>query len=93
VAIESSTYVKPLISVAIDAVADASLVAQRDAEAEERACHACDAPLEGEPGGRGLFMWSRGDELRFEEPSLCDRCAVAIGMTALSTWAVEEEEG
>ena len=90
---ESSTHVRPLISVAIDSVADASLVAQREADDKERACHACDTPLEGEPGGRGLFMWSRGDELRFEEPILCDRCAVAIGMTALSTWAVEEEEG
>jgi hypothetical protein len=38
-------------------------------------------------------MWSRGGELRFEEPKLCERCAVAIGITALSTWAVEEEEG
>jgi hypothetical protein len=38
-------------------------------------------------------MWSRGEELRFEEPALCSQCAVAIGVTALSAWSVEEEGG
>ncbi|WP_165373000.1 hypothetical protein [Sorangium cellulosum] len=53
----------------------------------------CDSAIDGEPAGRGLYMWSRGDELRFEEPALCGGCAVAIGMTALSAWNAEEEEG
>ena len=91
--IESSTQWPARVSIAIDSEATASLVAQRDAEHEEAACHACDEPIEGEPGGHGLFMWVRGDEVRFEEPALCDRCAVAIGIKALTTWAVEEEEG
>lgn len=78
---------------AIDVEAAASLVANQDAETDEIACHACDAPIDGEPGGRGLFMWARDGELRFEEPALCKRCAIVIGMTALADWAVEEEEG
>ena len=65
---------------------------QRQRKGELR-CDACDEPLEGEPEGRGLYMWTRGDEVRFEEPALCQDCATAIGVTALAQWAVEEEEG
>ena len=82
-------------SVSIDAVADAALSPWRSGnvlEAELR-CDACNEPIEGEPAGRGLYMWTRGDEVRFEEPALCDRCATAIGVTALAAWSVEEEEG
>jgi hypothetical protein len=48
-----------------------------------------DGPLRG----RGLLIWTRGDERRFEEPELCPRCASAIGMTALHRWEIEEDEG
>lgn len=82
------------VSVSIDSIADASLQAERvrSGSAELR-CDACDEPLEGEPSGRGLYMWTRGEEVRFEEPALCARCATAIGVTALAAWSVEEEEG
>ena len=84
---------KPHVSISIDAIADAAFATQREArEAAELACHACDTPLKGEPAGRGLLMWSRGDELRFEEPALCGKCAMAIGITALATWSADEEE-
>lgn len=43
--------------------------------------------------GAGLLLFVRDDELRFEEPPLCARCSVAIGVTALVRWAEEEEEG
>lgn len=43
--------------------------------------------------GRGLLVWSRGDERRYEEPELCPRCASAIGVTALHRWEIEEDEG
>lgn len=56
-------------------------------------CDACDAVIEGEPAGRGLLLFPRGDELLREEPPLCERCALAIGMTALSRWEMEEEDG
>lgn len=79
------------IAVAVDSIAEASL-RRSEADGEPLACDACDAPIEGEPGGRGLFMWTRGDETRFEEPPLCAACATAIGVTALRSWSAEEEE-
>jgi hypothetical protein len=44
-------------------------------------------------GGAGLLVFVRADEVRYEEPPLCARCSVAIGVTALVRWAEEEEEG
>ena len=91
--IATSTPRRP-ISVSIDAIADAALQTHRvTAGFAELRCDACDEPIEGEPEGRGLYMWTRGDEVRFEEPALCPRCATAIGVTALAAWNVEEEEG
>jgi hypothetical protein len=82
------------ISMSVDAVADCALRAQQAGEYEsELRCDVCDEAIAGEPAGRGLYMWARGGELHFEEPALCSQCAVAIGVTALSTWSVEEEEG
>lgn len=82
------------LSLSIDSVADAALQSQRFAVgAAELRCDVCDEEIEGEPTGRGLYMWTRGDEIRFEEPALCAQCATAIGVTALAAWAVEEEEG
>jgi hypothetical protein len=43
--------------------------------------------------GRGLLVWSRGDERRYQEPPLCSSCATAIGVSALQRWEIEEEEG
>jgi hypothetical protein len=43
--------------------------------------------------GRGLLVWARGDERRYEEPELCPRCASAIGVTAFHRWEIEEDEG
>jgi len=43
--------------------------------------------------GRGLLLWSRGDERRTSEPPLCDTCACAIGVTALHRWESEEDDG
>lgn len=55
-------------------------------------CDACGAPLEQEAFGRGLLFWSRGGELRWEEPGLCERCAHVIGMAALRVFEQEDEE-
>lgn len=54
------------------------------ADADERSYDVC---------GRGLLVWSRGDERRYQEPPLCPHCAAAIGVTALHRWEIEEEEG
>ncbi|TKC97060.1 hypothetical protein [Polyangium fumosum] len=79
---------------AIDSLADMALKTHTAPEdAGELRCDACSEPIEGEPAGRGLYVWTRGDEVRYEEPPLCAQCATAIGITALATWSVEEEEG
>jgi hypothetical protein len=65
-------------------------------------CDACGATLlTDEPdalggygvAGSGMYMWTRGDEVRVESAPLCPSCASAIGMTALARWGIEEEEG
>ena len=55
-------------------------------------CDMCGEHFDGEPAGSGLFMWSRGDELRFEEPPLCDTCAQNGTLDALTRGEAEEEE-
>lgn len=86
---------RALLSCAIDDVALASLrAAQHEPEVgAPPSCDACGEAIAGEPAGRGLFLWTRGEEVRFEEPALCQRCATAIGVTALRDWEIEEEEG
>ena len=95
--------VVPVVSMAIDGLADAALRmratldAKHDGDAQGSdtflICDACDQEIEGEPAGSGLYVWARGGEIRIEEPPLCSACATAIGMTALAQWSVEEEEG
>jgi len=81
------------LSFAIDEIARAARSAPRpDAPAAPKLCDACDEPIEGEPGGSGLYVWTRGAEVRLEEPPLCESCATAIGITALARWAAEDDE-
>jgi hypothetical protein len=61
------------------------------ASGETFECDACGKTVEGEPAGRGLYVWTRGDEARYEEPPLCSRCANAIGLVALAQWELEED--
>jgi hypothetical protein len=64
-------------------------------------CDVCEAPLEivdeddegMAPSGRGLYLWSRGGEVVYEEVPLCAACGTAIGVSALARWEIEEEEG
>jgi hypothetical protein len=81
----------------------ATVVSHEDlfVERSESRCDACGGSLaagdEAEPSrgmsGRGVYLWARGDEVRFEPAPLCPSCASAIGMTALARWEIEEEEG
>jgi hypothetical protein len=62
-----------------DEVALAALLARTAAEHEALVCDGCDAPIEGDAAHRGLLLWARGDEVRVEEPALCEDCALAVG--------------
>jgi len=55
-------------------------------------CDACGKVFEGTPGGAGLLVWTRGDDVRYEEPPLCEECASKITIGALLKWELEEEE-
>ncbi|MCC6215255.1 MAG: hypothetical protein IT376_10320 [Polyangiaceae bacterium] len=55
-------------------------------------CDLCGETFEGPAFGSGLLLWTRGDEVRAEEPPLCEECAQRVGMGALAKWALEDEE-
>jgi hypothetical protein len=55
-------------------------------------CDMCGQHFDCEPAGSGLFLWTRGDELRIEEPPLCELCAQNVTLDALTRFEVEEEE-
>lgn len=60
----------------------------------EKRCDLCEQILASgdETGGSGLYVWTRGDEVRFEEPPLCARCGHDVALVATRQWAEEEEE-
>jgi hypothetical protein len=62
-----------------------------DDEIEPVRCDACGESIEGTPAGSGLFLWTRGDEVRYEEPPLCERCAYSIAVGGMLQWEGEEE--
>jgi hypothetical protein len=70
-----------------------------DADDARDACDVCgERVLDDEDGGpalsgRGLYLWTRGEETRHEEAPLCPSCASALGLTALARWEIDEEEG
>jgi hypothetical protein len=45
-------------------------------------CHVCDTPILGEPRGRGLLLFPRGDRVDAEEPALCQRCSQTVSASA-----------
>ena len=55
-------------------------------------CAVVGASFAGEPGGSGLLVWTRGGEVRYEEPPLCDECAERLTVGALAQWESDEEE-
>lgn len=67
---------------------------------DEEACDGCgdllDEPHDDEEEPtryEGALLWVRGDTRREERRLLCPACAQAIGVTARTRWAEEEEEG
>lgn len=85
----TSVLARTIRSCAVDELALAALM--RD-HTEKPHCHLCEELIAGEIFGAGLLLWTRGEEVRVEEPPLCFECATSIGVTALARWAHEEEE-
>jgi hypothetical protein len=55
-------------------------------------CDVCGMRFDGEPASSGLFIWTRGEEVRYEEPPLCEECASKVTLGALHAFDEEEEE-
>jgi hypothetical protein len=66
-------------------------LADDDSEKEVVKCDSCGESITGSPAGAGLFLWTRGDEVRYEEPPLCEQCAYAIAVGGMLQWEGEEE--
>lgn len=49
-------------------------------------CQVCDAPLRDADAQFGLLIWARGDETRYEEPPVCERCAESVRAAAYLRW-------
>lgn len=65
-------------------------------ENEHARCDACNTPLDFsdiEEHGKGVFLWVRGEQRRYDEVPLCPNCGAAIGMAVLARYAMEEDEG
>lgn len=63
---------------------------QDAAETTGYVCDLCGKSCSGLPGGSGLFMWTRGSEVRLEEPPLCKSCAAKLTLRA---YAIFEDDG
>ncbi|MBI2393262.1 MAG: hypothetical protein HYV09_27000 [Deltaproteobacteria bacterium] len=63
-------------------------------DVNERRCDLCGSVLADgeEDGGSGLYVWTRGDEVRFEEPPLCGKCGLDVVLVVGRRWEEEEEE-
>jgi len=54
-------------------------------------CDYCGQCCTGRPGGSGLLLWTRGNEVRYDEPPLCQECANRITVGALLRWSWEQD--
>jgi hypothetical protein len=95
----SVSFDSPVAVAAFAAYTSATHEALFDADLAKDACDVCgERVLDDEDAGpavsgRGLYLWTRGDETRHEEAPLCPSCASALGLTALARWEIDEEEG
>ena len=60
------------------------------AEEPRFVCDLCGKSFTGLPEGSGLFMWTRGSEVRTEEPPLCRTCASKL---ILGAYHLYEDDG
>jgi len=70
----------------------AALIKSRDQgpspapEPEPMVCDGCGLPILGEPAGRGMLIWTRGEQVRVEQPPLCEACARAATVAGMGMW-------
>ncbi len=55
-------------------------------------CDHCGRSFSGPPAGSGLYIWTRGDEIRYEEPPLCDDCALTLSTAAMMVFSFEGDD-
>lgn len=73
------------------------LFAASSSQSELR-CDVCNEPIADSDDegysvtGRGLYIWTRGSEVRREQAPLCPRCATGIGAFFFARAEIEEEE-
>lgn len=71
----------------------------REEQSREHRCEVCGlaiSPRDDDgamPAGSGLLVWTRGDEVRYDEPPLCPTCSAALGMAQVRRWDTDDEEG
>jgi hypothetical protein len=64
----------------------------------ERRCDVCGELVDNDDddafvcSGRGLYVWTRGEETRYEEPPLCAHCGAALGLAQVRRWAIEDDD-
>ena len=56
-------------------------------------CDVCGKPIQGEPAAHGLLIWTRGDEVRYEQPPVCKLCAQSLTMAGTRLMSDQGEEG
>jgi len=72
---------------------DAALARRSEARpSRQYECDVCGKSFDGEPASSGLFIWTRGDEVRYEEPPLCEECASKVTLGALTSFDDDDEE-
>ncbi len=69
---------------------------EKAAEVIDVRCNACGECVEQDEEslvGKAFFFRHRGENPEYETEPVCAGCAVAIGLSALHRWEIEEEEG
>ena len=61
---------------------------------DERRCDVCGdiVDIDDEDASSALYVWTRGNETRYEEPPLCAKCGPALGLAQVRRWQIEDDE-
>lgn len=89
-AFDSNGWPEGIPCYAADEVALTALARRRALEDGPSRCDACEEPIEGRAPAMGAHLSSRDGTTSVHDVPLCDRCATAIGITALRRFELEE---